>query len=332
MSDLQFKNIFITGGTGYVGSELVPRLLEKGYSVKVYDLNIYGDTLADHTNLTKVMGDIRNKTKLAKEAKGAEAFIHLACISNDPSFDLDERLGRSINFEAFAGVLEAALEGGSRRFLLASSTSQYGIKPLDEKVTEETKAEPITDYGKYKLKCEEKMKEHDLKDMEYTFIRPATLCGYASRLRLDLSVNILTMHALARKKITVFGGAQLRPALNIQDMARFYEFLLEAPSEKVNKEAFNICDSNLSISEYADLVKKTLGDNSISIETTQSNDNRSYHVDASKVRKKLGFSLEHSIEEAILSIKEAHGQGKIKDGLNNPVYHNVKQMKLINLI
>lgn len=322
-------NIFITGGAGYVGSVLVPRLLELGHKVVVYDLFIYGDTLPDHEHLQTIKGDIRDKAKLLRTSKGCDILIHLACISNDPSFDLDPALGKSINYDAFQNVIDAVKENSIKRLLVASSTSQYGIKPLDVDVTEETPAEPITDYAKYKIACERLVEESDLGAV-YTFVRPATLCGYAPRLRLDLSVNILTMHALVNKRIKVFGGEQMRPALNIKDMVRFYEFLIDAPAKKVNQHAFNISYGNMTIREIAELVKETLGDETIEFEVLPTEDKRSYHVSTAKLQK-LGFACKYDLAEAVRSLRDAYNDGKIEDPLNNPLYHNIKRMQELKL-
>ena len=314
-----------------MGSALVPRLLELGHEVVVYDLYIYGDVLQKHKNLKEVKGDIRDKDLLIKSSKGCDAFIHLACISNDPSFDLNPELGKSINFDAFKNVIEAVKKNKTKRLIIASSTSQYGIKPENEDVTEETKAEPITDYAKYKIECEKLLLKSDVGNTEYVFARPATLCGYAPRLRLDLSVNILTMNALVNKKIKVFGGSQMRPTLNMKDMVRFYETLLEAPKEKIHKQAFNIAYNNMSIMEIAKLVKKVLKDDSIEIITTPTDDLRSYHVNTDKVKKVLNFECKFGIDDGIKSIADAFHKGLIKDGMNNPMYYNIKRMKDISL-
>ncbi len=326
-----FQTIFITGGAGYVGSALVPSLLKKGYNVIVYDLFIYGDTLENHPNLIKVKGDIRQRDNLVKASNGADAFIHLACISNDPSFDLDPTLGKSINFDAFNNIIKACSTNNLKRLVVASSTSQYGIKPIDTEVTEETEAEPITDYAKYKIECEQLLKNSDVGELEYVFVRPATLCGYAPRLRLDLSVNILTINALINKKIKIFGGEQMRPALNIKDMVRFYELMLEAPKEKVHQQAFNVSYANMTIREIAELVHKVLADPEVIFEVTTTDDKRSYHVNCDKMRRVLGFECRYDFTDAIRSLIDAYRKGLIVDGLNNPLYHNIKRMKEINL-
>lgn len=328
---MKFKNIFITGGAGYVGSALVPNLLEKGYNVSVYDLFIYGDTLKPHPHLKQIKEDIRNRGKLLDSAKNADAFIHLACISNDPSFDLDPELGKSINFDAFSNVIDACVYNNVKRLIVASSTSQYGIKPLNMEVTEETEAEPITDYAKYKIECEKLLNKTDVRKMEYMFVRPATLCGYAPRLRLDLSINILTINALINKKIKIFGGEQMRPALNIKDMVRFYELMLEAPKEKIDKQAFNVSYANMTIKEIAEMVKEVIGNDSITFELTPTDDKRSYHVNTDKMKKVLGFECKYDFAEAIRSLIDAYNKRLIIDGLNNPLYYNIKKMKEINL-
>jgi nucleoside-diphosphate-sugar epimerase len=327
---MRFKRIFITGGAGYVGSSLVPKLLEKGYEVTVYDLYIYGESLDPHSNLNQIKGDVRDREFLIKSSENHDAFIHLACISNDPSFDLNPNLGKSINFDAFKNVIEACQQNNTKRLVVASSTSQYGIKPLGQDVTEETAADPITDYAKYKIMCEKLLQGMEV-NFEYVFARPATLCGYAKRLRLDLSVNILTIHALINGKIKIFGGEQMRPALNIKDMVRFYELLLEVPGELIHKQAFNIANKNITIRKIAELVKDVVGDDKIEFEVIPSNDQRSYHVNCDKIKKVLGFECKYGFDEAVRTLITAFNNGLIKDGLNNSYYHNVKRMQEIGL-
>ncbi|MBS3132505.1 SDR family oxidoreductase [Candidatus Woesearchaeota archaeon] len=320
--------VMITGGAGYVGSELVPYLLEKGYEIVVYDLYTYGDVFKDISNpkLTEIKGDLREREKLVEAAKGADAIIHLACISNDPSFELDPELGKSINYNAFFNVLEAAKANNVKRFIYASSSSVYGLKS-EKNVVEDASLEPLTDYSKYKAECEKALQKEE---MEWVVIRPATVCGYARRLRLDLAVNILTVNALVNRKIKIFGGNQLRPNINIKDMARCYEALLTAPSEKINHQVFNAGYQNLSINKIARAVKKLCGED-IEMEVVPTDDNRSYHINSDKIARILSFKPEFTVEEAIQSIIDAFKKGLIKDGLNNPIYHNIKRMKELNL-
>ncbi len=273
------KRVFITGGAGYVGSALVPSLLSKGYEVVVYDLYIYGDVFKDikDPKLTEIKGDIRDKEKIVAAAKNSDAIIHLACISNDPSFELDPGLGKSINFDAFYNVMEAARANKVKRFVYASTSSVYGIKS-EKNVAEEASLEPLTDYSKFKAECERVLQEKG-DNVEWVIIRPATVCGYAPRLRLDVVVNILTINALINKKIKIFGGGQLRPNINIKDMVKAYELLLEAPSEKINRQIFNAGYQNLSVAEIANIVKRLCGDEVV-LEIVPTNDKRSYHINS----------------------------------------------------
>jgi nucleoside-diphosphate-sugar epimerase len=329
----EVKTVLVTGGAGYVGSVLVPKLLNAGYKVKVIDLYIYGDdvlnSVQNNPNLKEIKGDIRDRELLEKEVRGCDAVIHLACISNDPSYELDPDLGKSINYDAFIDLVDVSKESGVARFIYASSSSVYGIKTEPE-VTEDLPLEPLTDYSKYKALCEKYLNESATDDFVVTTIRPSTVCGYSPRLRLDLTVNILTNHAINKGKITVFGGEQKRPNLHIEDMTDLYLFLLVQPAEKIQKKIFNVGYENYKVGEIAQIVKNTLGEH-IPIVTTPSNDNRSYHVSSKKIKEELGFEAKHSIEEAILDLKTAFDSGKVPDSLDNEMYFNIKRMQSLNL-
>lgn len=326
-----FKTILVTGGGGYVGSALVPSLLNQGYRVKVVDVFWYGRDVFDdcnqHPQLERIELDIRDSAKLKQALDGVDAVIHLACISNDPSFELDPALGKSINYDAFAGLLQGSIDQGVKRFIYASSSSIYGVKETPD-VREDAEPLPLTDYSRFKLACERDLLAHPrVKGMERVIVRPSTLCGYAPRLRLDLTVNILTIHALVNHKIRIFGGKQLRPNLHIQDMARAYHVFLEAPGAKIDREAFNVGFQNRSVEDIAMLVRDTLGDPSIELEYTPSNDNRSYHVNSDKVRRVLGFETRFTIEDAVRDIAAAYRAGKLPDPLNNTRLSNIKRMQ-----
>ena len=325
-----FKTILVTGGGGYVGSALVPDLLKAGYHVKVVDVFWYGKDVFDdcnqHPQLERVELDIRDSARLKAALKGVDAVIHLACISNDPSFELDPGLGKSINYDAFAGLLQGSIDQGVKRFIYASSSSIYGVKETPD-VREDAEPLPLTDYSRFKLDCERDLLAADLKGMTAVIVRPSTVCGYAPRLRLDLTVNILTIHALVNHKIKIFGGKQLRPNLHIKDMVRAYHCFLEAPAAKIHREAFNVGFENRSVEDIAKMVRDTLGDSTIELEYTPSNDKRSYHVNSDKVKRVLGFETKFTIEDAIRDIADAYRRGLIKEPLTNVVYSNIKRMQ-----
>ena len=324
------NKILITGGAGYVGAVLVPYLLEKKYKVTVIDLMIYGkNVLKKHPNLKIIEGDIRNKDLLEKILPGHKTLIHLACISNDPSFELNPRLGKSINLDAFTPLVEISQRKSIERFIYASSSSVYGIK--DEKdVHEEMSLEPLTDYSKYKVECENILKKYESKNFTPIIIRPATVCGYSPRQRLDVVVNILTNLAYHRREISVFGGNQLRPNIHIYDMARAYKFLIDADKNLVSGKTFNAGYENQTVSHLASLVKKIIGDDII-IKNIHSNDNRSYHISSKKIEKILGFKTKKTIEDAIIDLKEAFTSKKLINTLDDEMYFNIKRMNSIKL-
>ncbi len=329
------RTILITGGAGYVGSALVPSLLKKGNTVKVLDLFWYGeDVFGDcnrHERLARINADIRNKKAVREALIGVDAVIHLACISNDPSFELDPGLGKSINLDAFEPLVRAAAKQGVKRFIYASSSSVYGVKSEPD-VREDSPPEPLTDYSRFKLECEKILIASAQDDsMTRAIIRPATLCGYARRMRLDLTVNILTIHALVNRKIRVFGGKQLRPHLNVMDMVRVYEMFLDAPADKIHCVPFNAGFQNTSVEETAFTVMKALSDDKISLEYVPTDDMRSYHINSDKIRRVLGFTPAYSVQDAVLSIAKAYRNGLLTDPLKNPLYHNILRMKELAL-
>ncbi len=323
------KKIFITGGAGYVGSVLIPILLEKNFQVISYDLMIYGQTLPENDNLKIVKGDIRNQELLEKNIAGSDVVIHLACISNDPSFELNPKLGKSINLDAFEPLVKISKKNNVQRFIYASSSSVYGIKK-EKNVYEDMSLEPLTDYSRFKADCEKILYKYSSSDFITTVIRPATVCGYSKRQRLDLVVNILTNLGYHNKLIKVLGGTQLRPNIHIYDMCMSYLKVIEAPKDLVNKQAFNVGFENHSVLDLATLVKKNL-DESVKIIQMESNDQRSYHVSSEKIHKLLDFNPSKNIEDAIKDLINAFSNNFFSDTLNNQFYFNIKRMNNINL-
>ncbi len=328
----RFERVMVTGGAGYVGSSLVPKLLAAGYEVSVLDLYIYGDVFADlkpQPRLTEVKGDLRSPADVTRALAGCDAVIHLACISNDPSFDLDPALGRSINYDCFRPLVKAAKDAGVRRFIYASSSSVYGIKNETD-VTEDLPLQPLTDYSKYKAMCEEVLEEEREPGFVTVTLRPATVCGYAPRLRLDLTVNILTSHAINNGRITVFGGNQLRPNIHVEDMTDLYLELLEAPDAVIDGKVWNAGYHNLKVREIAEMVRSQVGP-AVDIVVTPTDDHRSYHVSSERIRRELGFVASRSVSDAIVDLKAAFDAGKVPNAMTDDRYYNIKRMQALKL-
>ena len=348
----KFKNILVTGGAGYVGSLLVPQLLDLGYRVTVYDILFFGDDFLPktHPQFNLIQGDIRDSDHFYQACYGIDAVIHLACISNDASFELDEALSTSINLTAFEPVVIAAKKAGVRRFIYASSSSVYGVSDAPE-VTEDHPLVPLTLYNKYKGMCEPLLFKHVDERFTGVVIRPATICGYAPRQRLDLTVNILTNHAVHTGEridtgtgeiidingITVLGGGQRRPNLHVQDMCDLYQLLLTVPKELIAREIFNVGYQNRSIMDIARIVKNIVEKefpkkSEIPIRVTETNDIRSYHINSDKIEKILGFRAKHTIEEAVQDLCSAFRAGKLPNSLTDNCYFNVRQLKALEVV
>ena len=331
--DTKLQTVLVTGGAGYVGSALVPALLANGYRVKVLDLYLYGadvlDAVKDHPALEQIKGDIRDRKLLERALPGCDAVIHLACISNDPSFELDPGLGKSINYDAFFDLVDVSKDSGIRRFVYASSSSVYGVKDVPN-VTEDLPLEPLTDYSKFKAMCEEVLQKKRAPGFTTLTLRPATVCGYAPRLRLDVIVNILTNHAYHNRKIKVFGGEQMRPNINIKDMVNLYVQSLKWKDELIDGKTYNAGYENHTVTQIADMIRNAVGSD-VQVETTPTDDNRSYHVSSEKIKKDLGFEPAYTIEEAAQSLVNAFQNGRVPDAMSNSRYYNIKTMQQVGL-
>ena len=327
------RHVLVTGGAGYVGSRLVPKLLEAGHRVTVIDLYLYGDNVfgaaAASPALRQVKGDLRDSAAVADALRGCDAVIHLACISNDPSFELDPDLGRSINYDCFRPLVRAARESGVDRFIYASSSSVYGIKE-DAEVTEELPLQPLTDYSKYKAMCEEVLEAERRPGFTTLTLRPATVCGWAPRLRLDLTVNILTNHAVNNGRITVFGGAQKRPNIDIEDMTDLYVASLGYDAATIDGQVLNAGYENHTVMQIAEQVRERVGAN-VEIVATPTDDNRSYHVSSKRIAERLGFVPRRTIGDAVDGLLAAFRGGLVPNPMTDDVYYNVRRMQAVRL-
>jgi nucleoside-diphosphate-sugar epimerase len=326
----EIKKIFITGGAGYVGAMLAPFLISKGYELTIYDLMIYGeDVIADNSKIKKITGDIRDIENVKKSMKDHDAVIHLACISNDPSFELNPNLGKSINLDAFEPIVKIARELNVKRFIYASSSSVYGIKK-EKNVHEDMALEPLTDYSKFKAECESILSRYNTEDFTTITIRPATVCGYSTRQRLDVVVNILTNLAYHKRKITVFGGEQLRPNLHIKDMIESYYLVLNAKKNLISNQIFNVGFENQKVIDLANVTKKIIGED-VELETTPTNDNRSYHISSKKITEVLNFKTQFTVQDAVIDLKKAFDEKLLVNSLENEMYFNIKRMQSYQL-
>jgi nucleoside-diphosphate-sugar epimerase len=332
------RTVYVTGGAGYVGAVLIPKLLAAGYRVRCLDLFLYGDdvfpTIEPDAPLELIRGDLRDVELLRRTLPGSDAVIHLACISNDPSFELDPALGKSINFDSFRPLVEAARAAGVRRFIYASSSSVYGVKH-EPNVTEELPLEPLTDYSRFKAECETILAEYQSPSFTTVVLRPATVCGYSPRLRLDLSVNILTNHAYTNGRIRVFGGKQYRPNIHIDDVTDCYMRLLELDDGQVAGKIWNVGYENQSIDEIAAEVRSVVarepGRSEVAIVHEPTDDLRSYRISSEKIRRDIGFTPRRTIGDAVADLVAAFRAGRVPDAMSDPKYYNIKTMQALSM-
>ena len=332
------KTVVVTGGAGYVGAVLVPKLLARGYTVRVIDLFLFGDDVlpGGAPGLERIKGDLRDRELVGSAVRGADAVIHLACISNDPSFELNSALSRSINYDCFEPLVTASRDRGVRRFIYASTSSVYGVSDSPE-VTEEHPLVPLTDYNKYKGLCEPRLLAHQSSDFTTVVIRPATVCGYSPRMRLDLTVNILTNLAVNTRRITIFGGQQKRPNIHIEDISDLYVDLLTVPAERIAGKIFNAGYQNHTVAELGEMVRRVVSREMpelvpIALETSPTNDLRSYHVSSERIKRELGWEPQRTIEDAVVDLCRAFRAGKLPNALTDLRYYNVKTIQASGLI
>jgi nucleoside-diphosphate-sugar epimerase len=306
------KNIFVTGGCGYKGHVLVPKLLDAGHKVTVFDALWFDNKLEANTNLTVIQGDIREIKSV--DLKGYDSIIHLASVANDPCSDLNPLMNWEISGLATMQLIEAAVRSNVAQFLYASSGSVYGVKE-EPFVTEELELHPLSEYNKTKMVAERILLSYADK-IAVQIVRPATVCGYSRRMRLDVAVNLLTMQALSKGVMTVLGGTQIRPNIHIDEIANVYLFLLDRPHVK---GIFNAGFENLSILEIAEKIKVKIPSE---ITILESNDPRSYRLDSSKLLN-LGFKISKNVDHAIDEIIRRYNLNELSDDTIN---YNLKWM------
>ena len=309
--------ILVTGSCGYKGHVLIPKLLSNGHKVVALDTQWFGSYHRPHSNLYCVKGDVRNIEIIPFD--GVEAIIHLSSIANDPCGDLNPKLTWEVSALATMQLADQAKRRGIKHFIYASSGSVYGVKEEDQ-VTEDLELKPISEYNKTKMVSERVLLSYS-KDMVVQIIRPATVCGLSPRMRLDVSVNLLTMQALSKNKIIVFGGGQTRPNIHIDDITDLYIFLLENPQVS---GIFNAGFENISILDIAKIVAKYIP---AEITITESNDPRSYRVNSDKLLA-TGFTPKKSVDHAVREIIEAYQKGELKD---EDRFYNLRWMEKANL-
>ena len=326
------SKVLLVGGGGYVGVELQRLLAESNYQVRVLDTFWYPSgkwDLADGNfvnSIEYIEGDIRDKEVVRKALHGVDACIHLACISNDPSYELNPDLAKSINFDSFVMFVSEINKSSVKKFIYASSSSVYGVKE-EENVTEDLICEPLTDYSKYKVMCEDIALNNVSSEIYLTIVRPSTVCGYSRRQRFDLVVNILTLSALTNSLINVDGGDQFRPNLHIKDMIASYKLLLETNPKIIDRKIYNIAGENLTVMGIAEKVKSQM-QSSCEIQIIPVLDQRSYRVSGKKIELEIGFIPKYSVDEAISDLKQAFYSNKYLT-LKSDMYYNIKQMKLL---
>ena len=305
--------ILVTGGCGYKGHVLVPKLLERGYDVIVFDIEWFGNYLIPHKNLSIIKGDVRDTESIPLE--GVDCIIHLSSIANDPCSDLDPKLTWEISALATMQLADKARRNGIKRFIYASSGSVYGVKE-ELQVTENLELEPISEYNKTKMVGERVLLSYE-NDMVVQIVRPATVCGYSPRMRLDVSVNLLTIQALTNGKITVFGGDQIRPNIHIDDITDLYLHLIDHPEIT---GIYNAGFENISIKDIANLISKKI---TAEISVTPSNDPRSYRINSDKILA-TGFRPKKTVDDAIKEIIQKFKNNELKD---EDHFYNLKWMQ-----
>ena len=329
MQSIKGLRILVTGGAGYVGSLLVPKLIAEGCQVTVLDKMIFGEVLPKgNSNLQVIRGDIRDVSLVQKAVLNKNAVIHLAFISNDPEYELEPEIGESINWLAFPPLVEACQSSGVEKFIFASSCSVYGdcLHDSDTEIDESAVPKPLTDYAQIKIACERYLLDNSHHSLCKVIVRPATLCGIAPRQRLDLTVNRMVTNAYYQGRIKIQNPQRIRPSLHINDMVNLYVELLKRTYSDVNAQIFNAAFENLTLVELAQIVKEVVG-NHVYLEKTLGNDRRSYKVSSSKLVEYLNFRPQWQVTDAVHALYNTFNSGYIVDALTSQKYYNLLVQK-----
>lgn len=326
------KKILIVGGAGYVGTELTIRLIEEGYKVRVLDTFWYWPDESNflrHVNLEVVKGDLRDLVDVKKSLNSVDYVIYLACVSNDPSFDLNPQFGKSVNFDFFETFVRLSIDAGVERFIFASSSSVYGVSDI-EQVTEHIALKPLTDYSKFKVMCEEVLLDLINPDCAITILRPATVCGTSRRQRLDLVVNILSFDAYFNDEIKVYGGEQFRPNIDIFDMISCYSTVLQANKNIVNGKIYNVGGQNYTLSDIALIVQRNIG-KVASIVHQPVSDPRSYRINSDLIKKELNFQTTIDLDESVRNLSKYFASSPREHWIPRDKFTNIGIMKSLGL-
>jgi nucleoside-diphosphate-sugar epimerase len=325
------KNILITGASGYVGTRLANQLIKNKFrNIINYDISLYGDDhLPKFKNYIYIKKDLRDIDAFSSviQKYSIDTVLHLACISNDPTFELKNGISKQINYDCFEDLVRISKQGNVKKFIYASTCSVYGISDSPN-VTEDHPLLPITDYNKYKALCEPVLKKYLDDTFSGIIIRPATVCGFSEKMRFDLTVNILTNYAFNKGFIKVFGGEQTRPNIHIEDMCRLYTMLMDRDIKSFNGEVFNAGVENLKIIQIAEIIKKIFKQRNkdIDIQIEKSDDKRSYMINSDKIKKVLGFEFRFSVEDAVKDLLARFESNDLKDTFDSK-WQNIQVLK-----
>jgi nucleoside-diphosphate-sugar epimerase len=323
------KRVLITGGAGYIGSVLTSKLLELGFELVILDTCFYTDigisALLHHPSLRVVKGDIRDLAAVKTSLKGVDCVVHLAAIANDPSAELHPRLTRQINLESYPILLDEACAAGARTFINLSSIGVYGIN-YDNNVTEDDPINPLTEYSRCKAKSEALVQQYNNDRFTTVSLRCGTICGWSPRMRFDLCTNTLAAYAISKKKLTVWGGAQKRPQIHLEDVSDFIIKLLTMPAIQIGGKIFNAAGYNTTVQEIAETIKEVMNGNLELTSGPARSDERTYHVSSERIRKELGLTMKKTVKDAVGDIMKAYQDG-LWVNADDPIYHNIQRMK-----